>query len=376
MNDELILVMIISIISVVISLTILIISILERRRNEMRRMNSEERIERLMMESRRYFDLNYDSSYSKKKGFSDEYEESLYLLKRLRSDISSLRNDVRTVSDANSVNIDVQKVSEDIAHNISKNLESNQNLTDLSKLILHEMSSHMSVEHFKELKKTNFETQVHNTFKTIQHIQHILRTPLSGLKINLKALSEDKAHENEDFLKIYSQMENAINMIESNMRTLNSYCIDEDSREEYNLKEQIGKYINLLLLASDKKINLNVNDINNNILLPRCVLDDVTLCVSCIVENAISFAPDNSEIIIECNSKDSGYLMSITNFGSTISADAAERIFEDGFSTRESSGIGLHLAKTIVNENLNGNLIFENLEDKNGVKFSFSFEVM
>ncbi len=376
MNTEFIIVIIISVISVVMSLSMMVISIFERKRNEMRQMYSEERIERLMMESRKYLDLNYDSSNLRKKGFSDEYEESIYLLRRLRNDISGLRSDFKNCSDANSANIDVKKVSEDIAYNIVKNLESTQNFTDISKIMLHETSSQMDVEQFEELQKANFENRIHNTYKTIQHIQHILRTPISGLKINLKTLSEEKAFQNEDFLKIYTQMENAINMIESNMRTLNSYCIDEDTQEEYNLKEQIEKYVNLLLLACDKKINLNIDNIDDKIVLSRCALDDVIFCISCIVENATSFAPDNSEIIMECSAKDSEYMMSITNFGSTISTDNAEKIFEEGFSTRESSGIGLHLAKTVVNEKLNGNLTFENLEEKNGVKFSFTFEVI
>ena len=80
--------------------------------------------------------------------------------------------------------------------------------------------------------------------------------------------------------------------------------------------------------------------------------------------------------MIECCEYESGYLLSVTNFGKIINEDDSIKIFEDGFSTRESTGIGLHLAKTTVQDKLNGNLFFENLESKNGVKFSFTFEVI
>lgn len=375
MSLEIIL-LVVSVTSGVVSFISVLFHHLERKKNNFKILNYEEQLHRMKAETQRYFDLSNDSSYIRRKGFSDEYEEYIYLLRRLGHEISGLKSDIRNVSKINSVNIDVETVADDIAKNISIDLIKHFNADDFSQLILHEISNCMSMDYFKELKKSNLENKTHDTYKTIQHIQHILRTPLSGLKINLNDLKEKQIYDDEEVRKVCLQMENAITMIESNMRTLTSYSIDENIKSEYSLKEQVDKYINLMLLTSDKKINLNINTIKDDILLPGYIVDDVILCISCLVENAISFASDNSEIVVECCKQKNGYLLSVINFGQIIKEEDASNIFEDGFSTRESTGIGLHLAKTIVHDKLNGNIFFENLEDKTGVNFSFTFEVI
>lgn len=376
MSVQAIIILIISVISCLVSLIVGALCFLERKHNDWRILNYEEQLKRMRIEYQKNFDLSNESSYMRKKGFSDEYEENTYLLRRLRSEISKLKSDILNAPTTNYVNIDVEKVANDISKNILIDLSKHFNATDFSKLILREISNHMSVDYFRELKKSNLDNKIHNTYKTIQHVQHIIRTPISGLKINLKALKERQTVDDENNSEMYEQMENAITLIESNMRTLISYSVDEDAKAEYNLKEQIDKYIHLMLLTLDKKINLNINAVENDILLPYYIADDVILCVSCLVENATSFAADNSEILVECRKNENKYLLSITNFGEMIKEEDANKIFEDGFSTRESTGIGLHLAKATVCEKLNGNLFFENLEDENGVKFSFTFEVI
>ena len=188
MTTEIIVILIISAVSLILSFFSGMLYFFERKKNDLRRLNYEDQIQRIMLEARKVYDFNNESSYIKRKGFSDEYEESIYLLKRLKNEISNLKSEIRNTVETSSTNIDVDKVSEDIAKNISQKLNTHLDVTDFSQLILHEMSNNMSFDHFKELKKSNLETKVHDTYKTIQHIQHILRTPISGLKINLKTL--------------------------------------------------------------------------------------------------------------------------------------------------------------------------------------------
>lgn len=357
------------------SISVFILFMLDRKRNEWKMEKYYDHFQRLTSDFMRNLDYTNDRSNMRKKGFSDEYEENTFLLRRLKSDLSSIRIEMRNLSENNLSNFRLENLTNEIANKISLDLADKFDATNLSQAIIYEISNQMSVDHFKELKSFNFENKVQNTYRTIQHIQHILRTPVSGLKINIKTLRDQQLIDCPQKDNICTQMENAIALIESNLRTLNYYSENTENSDQKNLKGQINNYINLFLLTLDKQLNLNLDGIDDNILLPCNTVDDTILCLSCLVENASYFAQDNSEIKIDCDNNVNSYSISVTNYGAII--EDSDRIFEDGFSTKEGSGsgIGLYLAKIIVQDKLNGDLTFTNLKEKNGVKFTLTLEV-
>lgn len=369
MSPELIVTISISVLTILISLFCFIIMILERRRSDTRQFRNEEYLRQIMFENRKN-DNSFDGSLSIRRGFSDDYEDVSYSVKRLSNEVSRLRLDLKKTVEINGSNIDSRKLVEEIISNTSTELLKAIDGAKFSNMLLQEIVGELSFEHFKELKNSNLDSKMRDTYKTIQHIQHILRTPLSGIKICLQSLLEKNNNENEEELR---QIESSLNIIESNLIVLSSFQPEIFDSQDISFKDRLNSYINLLLLTSDKKMNLNLDNMRDDILITNNI-NDILLCIACIVENALSFAPDNSELKIQCDYVDNVYTFSVTNYGSCIPLDVGRKIFEDGYSSRGSTGIGLNLAQKIVQEKLNGKIDYKNLENPEGVEFFFTME--
>ena len=232
----------------------------------------------------------------------------------------------------------------------------------------------MSFDHFYELKEDHYRIRIHDTSRTLLNVLHVLRTPLSGIKINVQSLKKLNEPFNSELDNKYCQIEAAISLIEANMRSLGAY--EEITSDSCDLKENIQRNINLLLLTADKRIVLNTDSVPNGIILSSDIIDNILTCISCIVENAIVFSPDNSEVRIEASLDNQICKLSISNTGANISDDISDKIFVDGFTSREGGhGIGLNLAKTIIEDKLSGKISFENTSEPVGVTFHMTFEV-
>jgi len=398
---------IIAILAIVISLVLSFFFYNEKRKSDSRQERYENRLYEIMTMSERDHNLHYrlkdsggkllndgtglplhakdkydrSSDVHSYKGFSDESDELI----PLRRDIKDLQNELRRYRVGKTIDsktIDTDEIIREILREIKQYLsfQVQPDVGGLSKLILSEIVEQMSLDHFYELKEVHYKTKIEETQKTLKNVLHILRTPLSGMKINLQKLTQLNDHNNKDIQNRYIQIADAIGVIEANMRAIGAY--EDYNGDSCRLKENVQRNIGLLLLTADKKVNLNIEGISEEIIL-KTEMDSVLLCIACIVENAIVFSPDNSEIIITAEIEASNIpfgndilQIEITNFGSNIPEDIGNKIFEDGFTSRNSgSGIGLSLARTIVSDKLNGEISFKNISDPDGVKFLLRFEV-
>lgn len=356
--------------SLLVSFVMYFSILFEKRKGISRQDRIEERYEMILRELWQYKESDYEQKISNNsKGFSDGYDELRYLLKEVRA----MRNDFRHELNA-PISINADLITAQISNAVQQTLSNHIQAEELAKLILTELTNQMSFDHFYELKEDHYRSKIHDTSRTLLNVLHVLRTPLSGVKINIQSLKKLNNPYNPELDKKYTQIEDAVNLIESNMRTLGAY--EDASTDISDLKCNIQRDISLLLLTSDKRIVLNTDAIPDGLNFSRDIIDNVLICISCIVENAIIYSPDNSEIKIE-TTIDKGFCkLTITNFGANISNDIGNKIFEDGFTSRQDGhGIGLHLAKTIVQEKLSGTISFENISEPIGVKFHLIFEV-
>lgn len=342
----------------------------ERRKNSFRQEKLEERYDLLVQNVLQTRDIENDRRFfNYGKGFSDDYNDIRLLLK----EIHLLRNDIRREMSA-PLSINTDQITTQVSKAVQQSICDHAKTDELSKQILSELVSQMSFDHFYELKEDHYRSKIHDTSRALLNVLHVLRTPLSGIKINVQSLKKLNDPFNAELGNKYSQIEDAISLIEANMRTLGAY--DEISSDSCNLKENIQRNINLLLLTADKRVVLNTDSIPDDIVLPSDIIDNVLTCVSCIVENAIVFSPDNSEIKVEATLADQKCKLSISNSGANIPDDISDKIFTDGFTSRDGGhGIGLNLTKTIVEDKLGGNITFENTVDPIGVTFHIVFEV-
>jgi two-component system sensor histidine kinase ChvG len=90
-----------------------------------------------------------------------------------------------------------------------------------------------------------------------------------------------------------------------------------------------------------------------------------------LIDNALSFTPEDSEVLVQLERKGAQLIVTVDDFGPGIRAEPVERIFERFFTDRPErdfgihSGLGLSIAKQIV-EAHRGTIIASNRLDKNG----------
>ena len=366
---EIIITIVASLLSVA-SVFMMFISSSEKRRNSSRQEKLEERYEFIIQNLLQVRDSELERRmFNSGKGFSDDYDEIRYLLKEIRL----MRSDFRREMNA-PLSVNTDQITSQVSKAVQQSLCDYIKPDELSELILSELADRMSFDHFYELKEDHYRSKIHDTSRTLLNVLHVLRTPLSGIKINVQSLKKLNEPFNAELDKKYSQIEAAISLIEANMRTLGAY--EEVTSDSCDLKENIQRNINLLLLTADKRVVLNTDAVSDGIVLSSDIIDNILTCISCIVENAIVFSPDNSEIKIQASLTDHVCKMSISNSGANISDEISDQIFVDGFTSREGGhGIGLNLAKTIIEDKLSGKISFENTTDPIGVTFHLTFEV-
>ncbi|MCK4249484.1 MAG: HAMP domain-containing histidine kinase, partial [Candidatus Omnitrophica bacterium] len=127
--------------------------------------------------------------------------------------------------------------------------------------------------------------------------------------------------------------------------------------------------------AESKKINLSaktgqrLHDLKADLTRSKQIL-------SCLIDNAIKFSPNNEKVIVEAANHDEGILFTVTDTGIGIPAEDKEKIFEtwdaqqtSAGGSRQGSGLGLPLAKKLVEAH--GRRMWVESKPGRGSKFSF-----
>jgi len=228
-------------------------------------------------------------------------------------------------------------------------------------------------------KNNSSQIEISNLYKSraidisriVFNMLHVLRTPLSGIIINNDSISKNTS--DDEIKNKCEKIAQYIDMIENELNSFNESQNINDDDDMVGFVDRLKNEVKLLLLTANKKIDLSFkNDID--VLLSNYKINCLMLCVSCVVENAMFYTQDNGTINIEFIKTDNLFKIKITNFGSQIEDENKEKIFVEGFSTKGSSGVGLNIAKRIIESNLKGTISFENFEIPNpGVTFIISF---
>ena len=127
--------------------------------------------------------------------------------------------------------------------------------------------------------------------------------------------------------------------------------------------------------AESKKIKLSTK-IGQRLHDVKADLTRSKQILSCLIDNAIKFSPNNEKVIIEAANHDEGILFTVTDTGVGIPAQDKEKIFEtwddqqtSAGGARQGSGLGLPLAKKLVEAH--GRRMWVESTPGQGSKFSF-----
>lgn len=213
---------------------------------------------------------------------------------------------------------------------------------------------------------------------SLSDISHQLKTPLTSILIALDNIIDDPDMDKEvreDFIRDIKREINGINFLVQSLLKLSKLdtntinFIIEDVKVEKLVKESI-KNISMLSDLKDVDIRLNIKD-NSTI---KCDFKWQVEAISNIIKNCIEHSQRKSFVDIVAEDNKVYSKISIKDYGMGIDKEDLPHIFERFYkgknATPDSVGIGLSLAKSIIEKD-NGTINVES--DSNGTTFIIKY---
>ena len=217
-----------------------------------------------------------------------------------------------------------------------------------------------------------------NLKKSLEDISHQLKTPLTSILVLLDNLIDepdmDSSIRNDFIIDIKRNVIN-INFLVQALLKLSKFdantvhFIKKENDLEMIVKEAIK---NVSTLCDLKNINIKLNTLENAKV--ECDAKWQIEAITNIIKNAIEHSKDNSSIIINIDNNRVYSKIEVIDFGDGISKRDIKNIFERFYkgenATSNSIGIGLTLAKTIIEED-RGTIAVESNESN--TKFTIKY---
>lgn len=192
----------------------------------------------------------------------------------------------------------------------------------------------------------------------LEDISHQLKTPLTVINIALDNLIDnpnmDEKNRNEFISKIAKENANINNLIQ-NLLKLSKFDVNVINfvNKSVSIKEFLNKIVDKISLIADlKNINIKVNILNDFNL--NIDLNWQIEALSNIVKNAIEYSKENDIVYIFAEDNKIYSKIEVINNG-TINDKELNKIFDRFYTNKkgysESVGIGLSLAKNIIEKN-------------------------
>lgn len=217
-----------------------------------------------------------------------------------------------------------------------------------------------------------------NLKKSLEDISHQLKTPLTSILIMLDNIIDDPemdAEVRDDFIRSIKRETVNINFFVQAILKLSRF--DSDTirfiKEETDLRSLIDDAVqNVSALCDLKNITLTVEGEGD----ARIVCDRKwqTEAITNILKNSVEHSYDDGKIIIRCSRNNVYSMIEITDFGEGIAEKDLPHIFERFYkgenTSSEGVGIGLALAKSIIEED-NGTVSVDS--DTKGTSFKIKY---
>ena len=192
-------------------------------------------------------------------------------------------------------------------------------------------------------------------------LAHEIRNPLTSLKGASEVL--ENTSDNEKRKKLIKVIGHDVERIE---RLITDYS--QMLKDEATLSRAKMKKINLLnvidsvvedfnndLLNSNKNIKIKIDNskLNGSKLNVLGVESKLEQIVANLLDNALSFSPSNSSVMVTCNTKKKDALLVIEDEGPGFNENNIDKVFNRFYSNRpekfgEHSGLGLNIVKNII----------------------------
>lgn len=214
-------------------------------------------------------------------------------------------------------------------------------------------------------------------------LTHDMKVPVIAELNSLEYLIDGRFGElNEKQLEVLKLMKSSNQELRDLIENmLETYRLDQKelklNKANHNLNEFLVSVINEMLpivYGTSHKIVYNLEKTNDLILN----FDDFQIkrVIKNLIQNAVTFSPNDSEITITTSKKEKEVCFIIKNVGNNISQEELELIFQKYYSgnskfKKAGTGLGLYLSQQIALAH-NGNITIDNSEQNNTI-FKLSF---
>ena len=216
-------------------------------------------------------------------------------------------------------------------------------------------------------------------------LAHEIRNPLTSLKGASEVL--DNTSDSEKRKKLIKVISHDVERIERLITDYSQILKDEASlsrtkMQKINLSNVVNSVVedfNSDLLNSNKNIKINIKqkNLNGHKLHVLGVESKLEQIIANLLDNAVSFSPSNSEILVSCGIKKKEAQLVIEDQGPGFNEKSIDKIFNRFYSNRpenfgEHSGLGLNIVKNII-ELHGGSILASN---QSGLKKGARIEVL
>jgi len=183
-----------------------------------------------------------------------------------------------------------------------------------------------------------------------------------------------------EILRLENTNENTVIEIEKDVHRLNTIA-DRFSKigsipklSKHNIVEATQSSFNYLESRSSKKVEFNFNSTSNEI-YASINLQLFSWVIENLVKNAIDAMEGKGKIALQISENSNNVYINITDSGKGISKSLQQKVFSPGYTTKKRGwGLGLSLAKRIIEDYHNGKIFVLKSELNKGTTFEITLK--
>lgn len=203
----------------------------------------------------------------------------------------------------------------------------------------------------------------------IADASHELRSPMTALSLQVEQLAHQDlpAEAKTQLIQVKQGIQRSRNLLEQLLSLARIQNNKMENHTDFNIQDIFRSVIeDVLLLALDKDQDLGVT--NDQAVNFHGSETDIYLLVKTLVDNAIRYTPNGSQIDLSVKEKDGGIQICVEDNGNGILPEERQRVLDPFYrilgTEQQGSGLGLAIAEEIV----------KNYGGKIELKDSVSFE--
>lgn len=193
---------------------------------------------------------------------------------------------------------------------------------------------------------------------------HQIGTPLSSMIGWIEVMKLDESRNDDGLVEINKDI-NRLKTISERFSKIGS--VPELS--DLNLKETVQQNFDYLKSRISKKVNFSLQTSKNEILIPHNRIL-ISWVIENLVKNAVDAMKGEGKLEINLYQKNKNIFIDVKDSGSGMTGLQIRNAFKPGYSTKKRGwGLGLSLAKRVINEYHNGDIKIAESEVGKGSTF-------